>query len=221
MNIVHLWCCWPWSLGEGDVCQVFPLPFWKEVTVLSPRLQSGEPRPISWRPEYLHKVFCVFLYGRFVLFSSCVCAAIYLYQQGLNCFILWVIVRYYLLILLLKLFQLWPLGAFSVGSCVPLTSLSIDRLIDWILFSFLPLQKCSRHFWGCFRLVWVFPGCSAYSSTLPALLEPQVPSLGQEDPLEKELATHPSILDWEIPCTLEPSGLQSMGWQKSWTQLSN
>ena len=111
---------------------------------------------------------------------------------------------FFYVFLLLKLFQLWPLGAFSVGSCVPLTSLSIDRLIDWILFSFLPLQKCSRHFWGCFRLVWVFPGCSAYSSTLPALLEPQVPSLGQEDPLEKELATHPSILDWEIPWTEEP-----------------
>ena len=38
-----------------------------------------------------------------------------------------------------------------------------------------------------------------------------VPSLGQEDPLEKELATHSSILVGEIPWTEEPGGLQSMG----------
>ena len=37
------------------------------------------------------------------------------------------------------------------------------------------------------------------------------PSLGQEDPLEKEMATHSSILAWEIPWTEEPGGLQSMG----------
>ena len=38
----------------------------------------------------------------------------------------------------------------------------------------------------------------------------QVPSLGQEGSLEKEMATHPSILTWEIPWTEEPCGLQSM-----------
>ena len=48
-----------------------------------------------------------------------------------------------------------------------------------------------------------------------------VQSLGWEDPLEKEMAPHSSILDWEIPWTEEPGGLQSMGWQKRWTQLSN
>ena len=46
-------------------------------------------------------------------------------------------------------------------------------------------------------------------------------SLGQEDPLEKEMATHFCILAWEIPGTEEPGGLQSMGSQKSRTQLSN
>ena len=45
----------------------------------------------------------------------------------------------------------------------------------------------------------------------------EVPSLGQEDPLEKEMATHSSILAWEIPWAEEPGGLQSMGWQKSQT----
>ena len=46
-----------------------------------------------------------------------------------------------------------------------------------------------------------------------------VRSLGQEDPLEKEMATHFSILAWEIPWTEEPGGLQSMGSQRQ-TQLS-
>ena len=47
--------------------------------------------------------------------------------------------------------------------------------------------------------------------------EMNVQSLGWEDPLEKEMATHFSILDWEIPWTEEPDGLQSMGSQKSHT----
>ena len=44
--------------------------------------------------------------------------------------------------------------------------------------------------------------------------EIQVQSLGQEDPLEKEMATHASILAWEIPSTEEPARLQSMGSQR-------
>ena len=43
------------------------------------------------------------------------------------------------------------------------------------------------------------------------LEEMQVPSEGQIDPLEKEMATNSSILDWKIPWTEEPGGLQSMG----------
>ena len=44
--------------------------------------------------------------------------------------------------------------------------------------------------------------------------ETPVLSLGQEDPLEKEMATHSSFLAWEIPWTEEPDGLQSMGLQR-------
>ena len=44
---------------------------------------------------------------------------------------------------------------------------------------------------------------------LPAMWETQVQSLGLEDPLEKEMATHSSILAWRIPWTEEPGGLQS------------
>ena len=46
---------------------------------------------------------------------------------------------------------------------------------------------------------------------LPAKQETRVQSQDQEDPLEKAMATHPSILAWEIPRTEEPGGLQSMG----------
>ena len=49
---------------------------------------------------------------------------------------------------------------------------------------------------------------------LPAMLETQVQSLDWEDPPEKEMATHSSILAWRIPWTEEPGGLQSMGWQR-------
>ena len=45
--------------------------------------------------------------------------------------------------------------------------------------------------------------------------EAWVPSLGQEDPLEKEMATHSSIFAWRIPWTEEPGRLQSMGSQES------
>ena len=49
---------------------------------------------------------------------------------------------------------------------------------------------------------------------LPAMQETQVQSLGQEDPLEKGMATHSSIHAWRIPWTEEPASLQSMGSQR-------
>jgi hypothetical protein len=49
---------------------------------------------------------------------------------------------------------------------------------------------------------------------LPAMWETWVRSLGQEDPLEKEMAIHSSILAWRIPWTEKPGGLQSMGSQR-------
>ena len=55
----------------------------------------------------------------------------------------------------------------------------------------------------------------------PAIQETQVQSLGREDPLEKEMTTHSSILAWEIPWTEEPGGLQSLGSQKSQTRLND
>ena len=56
--------------------------------------------------------------------------------------------------------------------------------------------------------------------SLPAVQEIQVQSLGREDPLEKETATHSSILAWKIPWMEEPGRLQSMAPQRQ-TRLSN
>ena len=58
-----------------------------------------------------------------------------------------------------------------------------------------------------------FPGGSD-SKESPAMQETQVRSLGQEDPLEKEMTTHSSILVWRISWTEEPGRLQYMGLQR-------
>ena len=50
---------------------------------------------------------------------------------------------------------------------------------------------------------------------MPEMQETQVQSLGREDPLEEEMATHSSILAWRIPWRGEPGGLQSMGCRES------
>ena len=81
-------------------------------------------------------------------------------------------------------------------------------------------QTKNRLLYCCYgaRLDWLWASLVAQRvKSLPAMQETQVPSLD----LEKGLATHSSILAWEIPQTQEPSGLQSMGLQKSQTQLSN
>ena len=62
-------------------------------------------------------------------------------------------------------------------------------------------------------LLWGFPGGPVVKNS-PAKQETQIQFLGQEDPLEKEMATHSSILAWEIPWREEHGGLQCMGSQK-------
>ena len=64
---------------------------------------------------------------------------------------------------------------------------------------------------GTFLVVTKWASLRAQSvKTLPAMQETRVESLGGEDPLEKEMATHSSILAWKIPWTEDPSRLQSM-----------
>ena len=65
-----------------------------------------------------------------------------------------------------------------------------------------------------FEIHLMFPRASLVAQVvkyLPAMQETQVQFLGQEDPLQKGMATHSSILAWRIPWTEEPGGLQSVG----------
>ena len=75
-------------------------------------------------------------------------------------------------------------------------------------------------------VVWLYLWASQVAQkvkNLPAVQESWVWLLGQEDPLEKEMATHSSILVWRIPWTQEPGGLQSIGSQRvgqDWSDLA-
>ena len=71
--------------------------------------------------------------------------------------------------------------------------------------SLMYLSVCHLSFWASLVAQMV--------KNLPVLQETQVRSLDQEDPLEKEMATHFSILAWRIPWTEEPGGRQSTGSQ--------
>ena len=66
----------------------------------------------------------------------------------------------------------------------------------------------------CKNMYYRAPLVAQMVKNLPAMQETWIRSLGQEDPLEKEMATHYSILAWEILWTEEPGGLQSMGSQR-------
>ena len=85
------------------------------------------------------------------------------------------------------------------------------------LFAHKKFLEESRRLFGGRAVEWGFPGGLGVKN-LPATQETQVQSLGWEDPLEKCMATHSSILAWRIPWTEEPGGLQSMELQ-SQTQL--
>ena len=63
--------------------------------------------------------------------------------------------------------------------------------------------------------IWLASLVAKRLKRLPAIRETWVRSLGQEYPLEKEMATHSSILAWRIPWTEEPGGLQSTGHKES------
>ena len=73
--------------------------------------------------------------------------------------------------------------------------------VSWVLGSFMAMLQASL---GAQLL-----------KNLPAMQETQVRSLGWEDPLEEGMATHSSILAWEIPWTTQPGRLRSMGLQES------
>ena len=68
-------------------------------------------------------------------------------------------------------------------------------------------------FWISVDIVYLFLVAQMVKNP-PAIQEIWVQSLGREDPLEREMATHSSILAWELPWTEESGGLQSMGSQR-------
>ena len=65
-----------------------------------------------------------------------------------------------------------------------------------------------------FSILVILPWWLRWYTCLPTMRETGVQSLGQEDPLEKEMATHSSTLAWKIPWMEEPGRLQSMGSQR-------
>ena len=82
---------------------------------------------------------------------------------------------------------------------------AVNNLLIKKKINFFVNLVCFIHFFKkqCTTLV--------YMLSLPAVQETRVRFLGWEDPLEKEMAIHSSILAWKIPWTKEPGGLQSMG----------
>ena len=70
---------------------------------------------------------------------------------------------------------------------------------------------CPIHPTGLTCLTRLSLSASHAAQNLPAMQETGVRSLGQEDPLEEDMATHSSLLAWRISWTEEPGGIQSMG----------
>ena len=83
--------------------------------------------------------------------------------------------------------------AIAHGFAKSQTRLNEHKLCEFVLWAFLVAQRLKR---------------------LPARRETWVQSLGQEDPLEKEMASHSSVLAWRIPWMEEPGRLQSTGSQR-------
>ena len=99
------------------------------------------------------------------------------------------------------------------SSCFPILWVFDLVLLDWGQTIFI-----SNSFPGDIDTTFGYPGASLVAQRLkclPAMRETWVWSLGQEDLLEKEMATHSSILAWRIPWTEELGGLQSMESQRA------
>ena len=101
--------------------------------------------------------------------------------------------------------QASPSLTISQGLPMPISIESVMPFNHLILRH--PLLLCLQSFpvWGSYPMNWISIG---------AMQETRIWSLGWEDPLKKEMATHFSILVWRIPGTEEPGGLQSIGSQR-------
>ena len=83
-----------------------------------------------------------------------------------------------------------------------------------ILFLLSPFKACAGYLTTSYLIRWWASLVAQRGKRLPAMQETHIWSLGREDRLEKEMATHSSTLAWKIPWTEKPSGLQSMGSQR-------
>ena len=118
------------------------------------------------------------------------------------------------------------LGLCDPMNCSPLGSsvygIFQGKILEWVPMPFSRASSWHRDWTRVSRgscitsrfFTTQLPGGSAVKN-LPAMQETQVQSLSQEDPMEKEMATHSSILAWEIPWTEESGKPQSMGSQES------
>ena len=91
---------------------------------------------------------------------------------------------------------------------------SLFSFFNWFFYFSSSLYIICLFLYFFFNLKQYLLTSFSLVKNLPAMQETQVWSLGWEDPLEEEMATHSSILAWKIPWTEEPGGLQSMGWQR-------
>ena len=93
-----------------------------------------------------------------------------------------------------------------------------ERGVEKQLLRYIWVVCSSLRTWGLlpFRLLWCFRASlvTQMIKNLASMWETWVQSLGQEDPMEKGMATHSSIFAWKIPWTEKPGGLQSMGLQR-------
>ena len=99
--------------------------------------------------------------------------------------------------------------------------------LDFFIYTCITMKLMENLFFiiyamGIIPYYWFFASLVAQMvKHLPAMWETQIQSLGWEDPLEKEMATHSSALAWKISWTEEPDRLQSTRVAKIWTRLSD
>ena len=98
-------------------------------------------------------------------------------------------------------------GFTSLGAVSPPCFSANTRKIS--IYLFFNKHSLLFFFFICFAVTSLVTQMSPSLQNLPAMQETRVQSLGQEDPLEKGMATHSSILPWRIPWTEEPGRLQS------------
>ena len=125
--------------------------------------------------------------------------------------------------------SLWPAEALDTNMLLKRQNLWTHLLpLHLFIFTVIIIVIILEHNWLCWQGLlqcllprtlglWMHAGLWAYWASLvaqrlkslPTMQETSVPALGWEDPLEKEMATHSSILAWRIPRTEEPGGLYS------------